>query len=216
VRPWVITNEQDVWFTKAKSEPTLYAIVKQQPRWARGQWRDIVLKSVAASDKTQVTVLGQNGRALEYSPAVNPAPTFKQEAGGLHIHAMFTQRLQDNSRWPNPIVLKLTNVAPKFTPPKVETTGAKFDPATRTATLQGNLLDMGKTASLEVGFQYRAIAGLDASDRSIPWQPGPSTTLTAPGPFTLKLSNLDPQGVYEYRAWAKHPLLTLYGSEKRW
>ena len=128
---------------------------------------------------------------------------------------MFTHRLQDNSLWPNPIVLKITNVKPTFTPPKVETSGAKFDPSTKTATLQGNLLDMGKTASLEAGFEYRSIVGLDASDRSIPWQTGPSTTLTAPGPFSLTLPNLNPQGIYEYRAWVKHPLLTIFGAEKR-
>jgi alpha-L-fucosidase len=215
VRPWVITNEQDIWFTKAKNEDTVYAIVKQQPRWARGQWRDIVLKSVAAGGKTQVSVLGQNGRVLEYSPQVNPAPTFHQESDGLHIRAMFTHRLQDNSRWPNPIVLKITNVAPKFTAPRVETAGASFDAVTRTATLQGTLVDMGKTASLEVGFQYRSIAGLDASDRSVPWQLVSSATLTAPGPFSVTLPNLNREDVYEYRAWVKHPLLTIFGSEKR-
>lgn len=215
VRPWVITNEQDVWFTKAKDQDTLYAIVKQQPRWVRGQWRDFVLKSVSAGTDTEVSVLGQNGRVLEYRPDVKPAPTFKQEDDGLHIHAMFTQRLQDNSRWPNPIVLKITHVKPRFTPPKVQTDGAKFDAGTRTATFEGTLLDMGKTQSLEVGFQYRSIVGLDASDRSIPWQAGPSTTMTAPGPFALKVENLNPQGVYEYRAWVKHPLLTIFGAEKR-
>jgi alpha-L-fucosidase len=215
VRPWVITNEQDIWFTKAKSEDTLYAIVKQQPRWVRGQWRDIVLRSVVAGPKTHVSVLGQNGRVLEYSPQTNPAPTFHQESDGLHIRAMFTHRLQDNSRWPNPIVLKITGVTPKFTPPKVETAAATFDGAARTATLRGVLGDMGNAASLEVGFQFRSIAGLDASDRSIPWQAGPSTTLTAPGPFALRLPNLNADGVYEYRAWVKHPLLTVYGVEKR-
>ena len=74
---------------------------------------------------------------------------------------------------------------------------------------------MGKAASLEVGFEYRSIAGLDASDRSIPWQPGPSTTVTATGPFSLTLANLNPEGVYEYRAWVKHPLLTIFGIDKR-
>jgi alpha-L-fucosidase len=216
VRPWVITNEQDIWFTKAKNQDTVYAIVKQQPRWARGQWRDIVLKSIVAGAKTQVSVLGQNGRVLEYSPQVNPAPTFRQESDGLHIRAMFTQRLQDNSRWPNSVVLKITNVTPKFTAPRVETIGAAFDPASRTATLRGTVTHMGKSASLEVGFEYRSIVGLDASDRSIPWQTVASAvTLTSPGPFSIQLPDLNPEGVYEYRAWVKHPLLTLYGVEKR-
>jgi alpha-L-fucosidase len=215
VRPWVITNEQNIWFTKAKDEDTVYAIVKQQPAWVRGQWRDFVLKSVATTGATQVSVLGQNGRVLEYTPAVNPAPTFRQEADGLHIRAMFTHRLQDNSRWPNPIVLKITNVKAAFAPPKVETAGAKFDRTTNSAALRGVLVDMGKAASLEVGFEFRSIAGLDASDRSIPWQPGPSTTLSAPGPFSLELRNLNPEGIYEYRAWVRHPLLTVFGADQR-
>lgn len=215
VRPWVITNEQNIWFTKAKSEDTVFAIVKQEPRWTRGEWRDFILKSVTATANTQVSVLGQNGRVLEYRPEVHPAPTFQQLADGLHIHAMFTQRLQDNSRWPNPIVFKITNVRPALTPPKVDTAGARFDPATKTATFEGVLLDLGKATSLEVGFEYRSIAGLDASDRSIPWQQGPSTTLTAAGRFSLPLPGLNPAGVYEYRAWVRHPLLTIFGTEKR-
>jgi alpha-L-fucosidase len=215
VRPWVITNEQNIWFTRAKDEDTVYAIVKQQPQWVRGQWREFVLKSVQATPRSGVSVLGQNGRVLEYRPEVNPQPTLKQEADGLHIRAMFTHRLQDNSKWPNPIVLKITNVEPAFAPPKVETEGARFDAATKTASLTGTLQDLGKALSLEVGFEYRSIVGLDASDRSIPWQQGPTTTLGAPGNFTLKLSALNPEGVYEYHAYVKHPLLTIYGADKR-
>jgi len=215
VRTWVITNEQNIWFTRAKGEDTVYAIVKQQPQWGRGQWREFVLKSVQATQRSGVSVLGQNGRVLEYRPEVNPQPTLKQEADGLHIRAMFTHRLQDNSKWPNPIVLKITNVEPTFAPPKVETKGATFDAGTKTASLTGALQDLGKAPSLEVGFEYRSIVGLDASDRSVPWQQGPSTILSAPGNFTLKLSALNPEGVYEYHAYVKHPLLTIYGADKR-
>ena len=102
-----------------------------------------------------------------------------------------------------------------MTPPKIETTGATFDPGTRTAWLTGHLLDMGQTAELQVGFDYRSIVGLDASDRSIPWQSGPSKMMTAPGSFTLSVGGLNPEGIYEYRAWVKHPLLTINGVEKR-
>ena len=75
---------------------------------------------------------------------------------------------------------------------------------------------MGKSDSLEAGFEYRSIVGLDASDRSIPWQAVPSTTtMNAPGAFSATLPDLNPEGVYEYRAWVKHPLLTIHGAEKR-
>lgn len=149
---------------------------------------------------------------LEYRPDVKPMPV-EQKPDGLHIRAMFTHRLQDNSKWPNPIVLKLTNVKPALIPPRVDTSSATFTGGA--ARLTGTITDMGKSTSLEAGFQYRSIVGLDASDRSIPWQNGPSTTVTAAGPFTLTVSGLDPNGIYEYRAWAKHPLLTVYGPEKR-
>ncbi len=214
-RPWVITNEGNIWFTKKKNEDTLYAIVKQEPRWVRGDWREFVLKSVQATPQTEVSVVGQNGRVLEYRPTVNPKPTYEQKPDGLHVRAMFTHRLQDNSRWPNPIVLKLTNVKPAFAPPKVETSSAVFDKATNAATLEGAITDMGRSASLEVGFQIRSIVGLDASDRSIPWQEAGSTTVTKAGPFTMKAPGLKSDGIYEYRAYVKHPLLTLYGAEKR-
>lgn len=213
VRPWVITNENNIWFTKSKDSDTIYAVVKQNVPWPRGQWRDFVLKSVAATAQTQVTVLGQNGRVLEYRPEVIPTPTFRQEADGLHLRAMFAQRLQDNSKWPNPIVLKITHVRPTFAPPAVETVSAQ---RTATgATLTGRLQDLGKAERLEVGFEYRSIVGLDASDRSIPWQAGPSKMMTAVGEFSMPVTGLPPDGVYEFRAWVKHPLLTLYGAEKR-
>lgn len=213
VRPWVITNEKNVWFTKAKDSDTVYAIVKQDSPWARGQWRDFVLQSVAATANSQVTVLGQNGRVLEYRPEVNPAPSFQQQADGLHIRAMFTQRLQDNSKWPNPVVLKITHARPTFAPPAIETGTSQGSGSN--VTLQGQLKDMGKATRLEVGFEYRSIVGLDASDRSIPWQPGPTRSMTATGEFSLRIAGLKPDGVYEYRAWVKHPLLTIYGAEKR-
>lgn len=212
-RPWVITNENNIWFTKAKDANTLYAIVKQTPRWPRAEWRDFVLKSVRATPQTEISVVGQNGRVLEYRPTVNPKPTFEQRDDGLHLRAMFTHRLQDNSRWPNPIVIKLTNVQPAFTPPKVETTSGVA--AQSSATLRGSLIDMGGSPALTVGFQYRNIVGLDASDRSIPWQDAGSTTLARTGPFEIKVEALKPDGIYEYRAYARHPLLTIYGAEKR-
>jgi hypothetical protein len=31
----------------------------------------------------------------------------------------------------------------------------------------------------------------------------------------LKLPDLNPEGIYEYRAYVKHPLLAIYGADKR-
>lgn len=108
VRPWTVTNEGNVWFTRTKDNSTLYAIVKEP--WKRGEWKDLTLSSVVATPETEITVLGQNDRTLEYKPAVIPKTTWKQTPAGLTIHAMRAQRLQDNGAWPNPAVLKLTHV----------------------------------------------------------------------------------------------------------
>jgi alpha-L-fucosidase len=117
-RPWVVTNEGDYWFTRKKGEDTVYVIVKQRERWPRGEWKEIVLRSVEAGAGSVASVLGQNDKVLEYKTNVIPKTTLRQEADGLHIRAMHAQRLQDNSRWPNPVVLKITRVKPAPGAPK--------------------------------------------------------------------------------------------------
>jgi alpha-L-fucosidase len=112
VRPWVVTHENDIWFTKKKSEDTVFAFVPGKEGWKFGEWKEVVLRSVHATDKTQVSVLGQNDKVLEYQPQIVPKTTWKQDANGLHIRAMRAQRLVDNREWPNPVVLKITNVRP--------------------------------------------------------------------------------------------------------
>ena len=216
VRPWVITNEQNVWFTKATDGDTVYAIVKQAPElWARGSWKDFVLKSVQATDRTQVSVLGQNGRVLEYRPDVKPAPSLPTGRGwtaySRDVYAAIagqqpvakSDRAEDHQREAGADTAEGRDLR------------GEIRSRDGTATLTGRLADMGNSAMLEVGFEYRSIVGLDASDRSIAWQPGPSMRMTAPGSFTLSVSGLNPDGIYEYRAWVKHPLLTISGVEKR-
>jgi alpha-L-fucosidase len=209
VRPWAITNEQDIWFTKKKDADTLYAIVKEKEVWKRGAWKDIVLHSVKATDKTEVSVLGQNDLVYEYQPKTIPKTTFRQEADGLHIRAFRSQRLQDNSNWPNPAVLKITNVKAAFQPPQVVT--EPYNQAT--STLSGQLRAMGDAASLEVGFEYRDITGLDTHERYGQWITAGQQKLTAPGRFTAKTAALEAGHTYEFRALVKHPLLTMYGAE---
>jgi len=212
VRPWVITNEKDLWFTKKKDEDTIYVVVKEKEPWKRGTWKEIVLRSVKTSAASQVSVLGQNDKILEYKDVV-PKTTWKQEADGLHVRAMQAQRLQDNSKWPNPVVLKITGVKPALTPPRVLTSNAKWTGGT--ATFSGELQGMGSASSLEVGFEYRVVGGGDVNERNTPWIATPLVKRGAPGAFAAPVNFLRAGETYEYRAVVKHPLLTLYGTEKR-
>jgi alpha-L-fucosidase len=212
VRPWVITNEGDVWFTKRKDSSALYAIVESEKPWPRATWKEFVLHSVRATAKTEISVLGQNDKVVEYHPEITPKSTFHQEKDGLHVRVMAAQRLQDNFRWPNPAVIKLTNVEPALAPPRVETLRA-----TRTdfsATLEGKLDEMGDSASLEAAFEYRPILGEDVNSRTSAWTATPVEMLSKPGSFTATVKGLDPKGAYEFRAVIHHPLLNIYGQEK--
>ena len=211
VRPWVITNEGDIWFTKKKDSQTLYAMVESDNPWPRATWKEFTFHSVRATAKTEVSVLGQNDQVIEYHPEIKPKSSWHQEQDGLHVRVMQTQRLQDNFHWPNPAVLKITNAEPALSPPHVQTTESIADG--NQETLQGEVLDMGDSTSLKVGFEYRPIAGEDVNSRSSTWTATPAQTISRPGPFTAHIEGLSAKGGYEFRAVIHHPLLALYGAE---
>ncbi len=215
VRPWVITNEGDVWFTKQKDANTVYAIVKSKQRWPYASWRDFTFKSLRATDKTEVSVLGQNDQVLEYQPNVIPKSTWKQDADGLHIRAMHAQRLYNNRQWPNPVVLKITHVERAFTPPQIETLRPVWDKASGTAKLTGSVSKLAGATTLEVGFEYRDTTGLDMTERNSSWQSTPLATRNTNGEFTFDLTGMIHGHNYDVRAVLKHPLLTLYGADKQ-
>jgi alpha-L-fucosidase len=212
VRPWILTNEQDIWFTKKKDNSALYAIVKSKERWKYGEWQEVVLHSVKATAQTQVTVLGQNDEVLEYSEVV-PKTTWKQEADGLHVRAMAAQRLYTDRKWPNPIVLKVTHAEPALAPPRVTTTAARWDAAAGTALCEATLDDLGDAPSVQVGCEYHDLTGLDITERTNTWVATPTVARAAKGAFTTRIPGLKRGGSYQVRAVVKHPLLTMYGRE---
>jgi len=112
VRPWVLSNEGNIWFTASKDRKTLYAAIVHHDKWPRCERREFVLKSVLATENTKITVLGQNDLVCEYNPEVDPESRFEQKEEGLHISVMRAQRIYNNHEWPNPIVIKLENVKP--------------------------------------------------------------------------------------------------------
>ncbi len=215
VRPWVVTNEKNIWFTKRKNENTLYAFVTGEPRWRLGEWREMTLRSVRATANTKVTILGQNDQVLEYKPDVVPKTTWRQESDGLHIRAMRAQRLYDDRKWPDAVVLKLTGIEPGMTPPAVTTTGARWDAAGGAVILEGDLAGLGKAGSVEAGFQYRPRKGMtDLYEKTEPWRDAGYVSRTAAGPYTVRLEGLPKGQSFDYRAAVKHPLITIYGEER--
>ena len=115
VRPWVVTNEGDVWFTQKRSEGTVYALAGLEKNS-----RSLLLKSVAASPETKVTLLGQEGDCpWEQTPAgLKIALTRKQTvrlvkappAPGDKAESSDKQRLTWGPDWP--VVVKITKATP--------------------------------------------------------------------------------------------------------
>lgn len=214
VRPWIVTNENDLWFTHDRKSGTVYAIVKSKDRWKHGEWKELVLHSVRATDQTQVSVLGQNDKALEYQADVVPQTTFEQTDVGLKIRAMRAQRLYNDRKWPNPVVIKLTHVKPALVPPRVETLAAARK-GHGMVELRGKLHSLGDAKTVEASAEYRDITGLDVNERLENWVASPVISMVATGDFIIPVQGLQADRAYELRAKVKHPLLTVFGAEVR-
>ncbi len=215
VRPWVITNENHIWFTRRKNSSTVYAFLTNMNPWKLGEPKSVTLRSVRATPQTTISVLGQSDEVVEYRPEVKPKTAWKQDASGLHITAYRAQRLYTDRRWPNPLVLKITNAEPGLTPPEVLTAGVEWDPATGAATMHGRLINLGGVEQVEVGFQYREKkGGTDLSEKTEPWTDLPGQVRTSAGYFSFVTGGLKPNRPYEFRARVRHPLITIYGEER--
>jgi alpha-L-fucosidase len=210
VRPWVVTNEGGTWFTR--NGDTVYAIVTDA--WKYAEPKTFTLKSVAMTDKTQVSVLGQTGEIVEYRPQIKPQAKWEQTAEGLQITAWKAQRLYTNNQWPNPVVIKLTNVKSGVTPPpQVRTLAARWDAEKKAVIVEGSLDNLGKAAAVEVGFQYRLRP--EATEfTSRPWQQTTFVSRSATGTFRQEITRLAPGQRHEFQAVVKHPLLTLSAIEQ--
>ena len=213
VRPWIVTNEGNCWFTKKKDANTVYVAVREP--WQFTERKTIRLASVRATADTTVSVLGQSDELIEYRPQEDAKTTWTQEADGLVISAVRAQRLYTRGVWPNPAVLKITNVEPALTPPRVVTRDWKWDPATDTVTFDGELVDMAGATSLDVWLEYRSLKGQDVNERTLPWTATAPEPRTTTGVFAASVKGLEAGEAYEFRAVVKHPLLALYGEDKK-
>jgi alpha-L-fucosidase len=214
VRPWVVTNEGNLWFTKHRDEDTVYVFITNTA-WVMGERKTFRVRSVRATAQTQLSVLGADGKTLEYRPDVDASPRWRDDGDGLQLDIMMAQRLYNARKWPNPIVVKLTNVEAALSPPTVATGRAQLGKDRGEAVLSGDLRSMGQAPAVEVGFEYRRRKQTEELlHADAPWRPTPLQRRQSPGAFSVTVKELDRRQVYEFRAVVKHPLLTVHGEEK--
>ena len=204
VKPWRVPCEEDIWFTAGKKNGALYAFLTGGGVWPLRQRRGFALQSVRAGAGSQVRVLGQADYA---AVADGAAVQWRQGEGGLQISVARTQRLYNNRRWPNPVVIEITEAQLGQVPPAVNTGAAVRDGAAWV--LQAELVDMGEEDAVEGGVQYRLRKRL--SEEFDPWQESDFTALAGVGSFSASINGLAKGRNYEFRAVARHRTLSAYG-----
>jgi hypothetical protein len=86
-------------------------------------------------------------------------------------------------------------------------TSAATSPGSRTATLNGNLTNMGSFSSVNVSFQYGTTPSYGQTATGTP------VSLTLPGTFTAAITGLTPSTLYHCRAVATSGSTTVYGGD---
>jgi alpha-L-fucosidase len=209
-RPWIVTNEDKIWFTKHKDENTFYAILTRQGDWPRKDRREFVIRSVEATDKTEVSVLGHNGKVVEYS-RMKPeevAPRFEQKTDGLHISVVRGLRYTCDDKWTNPVVVKLTHVKPSCETPQV--VNGKSSGKDGVITFRGDLKSLGDAKRVKVGFEYREYAGFVENMYKDTWESTEFLDVEKQGPFEIKVK-VPNDKVYQWRAVVEHPKVKIVG-----
>lgn len=209
VRPWILPYEKNTWFTWKPKEKTLYAILTKIPDWPRGSRKEFIIKSVEITGESQVSVLGQSGELVEYQPETDAKTYFEQKPDGLHVSCVRAQRIYNNHKWPNPIVLKITNAKPALEPPVIST--LKAETGAQGLIFKADLINAGDAGIVKVGFQYREYAGFVEELYSDEWKETSQAELSKTGEFSIN-PNIKKSGKeYQYRAFVQHPKLRVYG-----
>lgn len=201
VRPWIVPNEEDLWLSKSITGNAVYVYITNDPTWVRGDRKKFLLKSVKATPETQISVLGQSGRIVEYMPQKDGKAYFKQTPNGLEFDVVRAQRIYNNHKWPNPIIVKLENVQPAFQPATFKTLVVVQN--NNSVTFKAHIEALGNCKTYKIGFEYRPVKSTLDEDFVEKWTSSNFYPISTKGDFELEVK-ITPGSVlsagYEYRA----------------
>ena len=95
--------------SKHKNKSTAYIFIVED-NWKLGERKKFNILSLKATDKSKISVLGHNGKVLEYNPEVDPSPKISNTENGIEISVMRAQRIYNDRQWNNPIVVKIEEI----------------------------------------------------------------------------------------------------------
>lgn len=201
VRPWIVRNEGDLWLTQSKDGSTVYAYITNMPDWPRGERRNFLLRSLKTTANTEVSVLGQSGNVVEYKPDVDGTTRFKQTPEGLEISVVRAQRIYNNHKWSNPIVVKFKNVTPAVEPVQFRTVKAE-KMSNGNLRLLANILKLGNGKNYRIGFEYRPVQSSLEEEFNQKWTSTDIYPVAKTGEQSLEIvgTNIQSYDEIEYRA----------------
>ncbi|MEO5684819.1 MAG: alpha-L-fucosidase [Chitinophagaceae bacterium] len=215
VRPWIINRENNIWYTAVAGKKIVYAIVTGAASWPEGERKDFTLHSVKATASTAISVLGQNSLIQEYKPGKDIACRFLQTDTGLVLSVVKAQRIYDDHKWPNPVVIKMENVLPAIQPLQVITETAQ--PANdKEIVLTGSIVNYNSTEKITAWFYYRVYNGQTEDLYAGDWTKLPATIAVKGGRFKTTAKNLIKGKRYEYKAVVLYNRISMDGDKKVW
>ena len=107
--PYHTIKEDNMWFLTSKDKTIAYVFINEED-WKLGDRKTFQIKAINTTENSQISVLGHNGKVLEYQKDVNPAPAINQTNDGIEISVTRSQRIYNDRMWKNPIVIKITEL----------------------------------------------------------------------------------------------------------
>jgi alpha-L-fucosidase len=214
VRPWVITNEKNIWYTASADKKNVYAIITDAAAWDEGDRKNFVLHSVKSTAQTNISVLGQNSLIQEYKPGKDVGCKFQQTDTGLVVSVVKAQRIYDDHKWPNPVVIKIENILPAIDPVQVSTLDAR--PASTQSVLSGKIFNYSAAKKMKAAFYYRIYNGQTEDLYAGPWTKSNTAVIDENGNFKTTVSGLKKSQRYEFKAIIEYSGIEINGDEKVW
>ena len=116
IRPCVTAGSKEVYYTQSKDGKYTYALLTgmtsndAKNHWGRSQRKEFVLKEIKSTPETKISILGQEDRMEKFTDRHDIGTRFEQTPEGMSVSAVRAQRLYNNRRWPNAVVLRMENV----------------------------------------------------------------------------------------------------------